>query len=100
MNTTDSRFNFDEKLLSSCDQIAEEHLGNATRKKLYPEYKSVLYKHKTVGDYMLVCADGSMLYAPYEIGVSLLINGFKNGLRSGPSAVKHAMEDRMAEMAA
>lgn len=93
--SNDSRsFIFDEATLKRCDQIAFECLGDVVRKKLLPEYKSALYENKTFGDYLLVCVDETILFAPSEIGASLLVAGFKNGLRSNIEAVKR-MNDRV-----
>lgn len=90
MGNDDHQFKFDEEVLSRCDQIAFECLGDVKRKRLLPEYKSALYENTTFGDYLLVCSDGSILFSPAEIGTSLLIAGFKNGLRSNKAAVKES----------
>lgn len=90
MSNDEHKFKFDKDVLSRCDQIAFECLGEATRKKLLPEFKSALYKNKDFGDYLLVCSDGSVLFSPAEIGTSLLIEGFKSGLRSDKAAIKES----------
>lgn len=99
MSTDHQPFTFDADTLSRCDQIAFECLGDVVRKRLLPKYQSALYENKTFGDYLLVCADGTILFAPAEIGASLLVAGFKNGLRSNLDAVKRSSEKAALQLA-
>lgn len=94
MTDTNKSFSFDRKTLAFCDELAATTFGEALRKRRYPKYKSILYTNKTSEDLLLVCSDGTFLYAPEEVGTGLLLNGFKNGLRSSAEAVREAIKHR------
>jgi hypothetical protein len=97
MSTDHHPFVFGADAIKRCDEIATECLGEVTRKKRIKELQSVLYTDNVEGDYLLVCTDGSVLFAPAEIGASLLIAGFKNGLRSNLDAVKRSSSQSVLE---
>jgi hypothetical protein len=97
MSSNHHSFVFNDDTLSRCDEIAAECFGEANRKKLIPELKSALYVNKADGDCLLVCTDESILFVPAEIGRSLLIAGFKNGLRSNIEAVKRSKASKLVE---
>jgi len=77
----------EKELEEKCDRLAQEHI-EVKRKKIIHEQQCIQYVDKNTGDILLVCADGSMLYTPYELGKSMNLKGFQSGFRTDPQALQ------------
>jgi len=99
MSLSSSNFVFDETLIIECDKIAHTYLESVKTKKVLPEYHSIQYVEKHSGDILLVCADGTLLFTPGELGKALNIKAFCNGLRSDPQALENRSAAREWELA-
>jgi len=95
----ENTFTLAQKDIEHCDELAEEYLDTIKRREILEEYRSVQYVEEHSGDILLVCADGTMLYTPGELGRRTNIAGFKNGLRSDPEALRNLSTARAWELA-
>lgn len=99
MSLSSTTFTFDDDLVKKCDEIAQSYLDKVKTKKVLPEYHSIQYVEKHSGDILLVCADGTFLFTPNELGSRLNIKAFCNGLRSDPQALQNRSDAREWELA-
>lgn len=71
-----------------CDEIAQKHLMISLKdlkksRKLQPKFQSVYYKESSAeGGALLVCTDGSLLFAGSFVPKNSHFLAFENGLRT------------------
>ncbi len=89
MDLSDNTFAFDKQAEADCDALAEANLAEIKRKRKLPRYRAIQYIENPTDDILLVCADGSMLYTPCELGKRLNLLAFESGLRTDPQALEN-----------
>lgn len=92
-------FVFDQKTEGFCDELVRRYFSEVKRKKRLPEFRSIQYFEKRSGDILLACVDGSLLYTPCELGPSVNLLAFENGLRSDSDALERLRVSREWEYA-
>jgi hypothetical protein len=87
MDSDRDNLSLDANTKERCDVLAEQLLTKIKRRKVLNDYGVIEYVEAETGDILLICADGTLLYTPGELGRQLSLKAFKNGFRTDYSAL-------------
>lgn len=99
MDLDRDNLSLDDDTKERCDRLAEQLLTKIKRRKILKDYGVMEYIEEETGDILLVCADGTLLYTPGELGRQLSLKAFKNGFRTDYSALTKLFNAKNWELA-